>query len=156
MIFLAVLLVAYAAARLLQGTDRTEPDLWRHALAAAMVIAGLSHLVEPGPFIQHLPGWVPARGTLVTLSGLVEIGLGLALLRPRTNRARAGLALAVFLVAVFPANIYVAVAGIDVDGQPGGIYPWVRLGFQPLFVWLAVWSTRPRTPSAVEQPATAP
>jgi hypothetical protein len=38
-------------------------------------------------------------------------------------------------------NIYVAVAGIDVQGQPDGIYAWIRLLFQPLFIWLALWTT---------------
>jgi uncharacterized membrane protein len=56
-------------------------------------------------------------------------------------RRRAGLALAAYLVAVFPANVYVAVAGIDVEGQPGGWYPWLRLPFQVLFVAWALWST---------------
>jgi hypothetical protein len=37
--------------------------------------------------------------------------------------------------------VYVAVAGIDVEGQPGGWYPWLRLPFQVLFVAWALWST---------------
>ena len=41
---------------------------------------------------------------------------------------------------VFPANVYVAIAGLDVDGQPGGIYPWLRLPFQALFIAWALWS----------------
>jgi uncharacterized membrane protein len=60
---------------------------------------------------------------------------------PLPWRRRAGLALAAYLVAVFPANVYVAVAGIDVEGQPGGWYPWLRLPFQVLFVAWALWST---------------
>jgi uncharacterized membrane protein len=114
----------------------------RIALAGGMVVAGIGHLAAPEPFLAHLPGWVPAPGLVIAASGVVEIGLGLALLLTRSLRRWVGIALAVFLVTVFPANVYVAVAGIDVVGQPGGVYPWLRLGFQPLFVWLAVWSTR--------------
>jgi uncharacterized membrane protein len=44
-------------------------------------------------------------------------------------------------VAVFPGNVYVAVAGIDVAGQPGGLYPWLRLPLQVVFISLALWST---------------
>ena len=143
MIFLALLLISFAAAQL---TARRRTDVrtrWRIALAAAMAVAGISHLVDPTPFVQHLPTWVPGRELLVLVSGLAEIALGAALLLPHPNRRLAGLALAAFLLAVFPANIYVAVAGIEVDGQPGGVYPWLRLPWQLLYVWLAVWSTRP-------------
>jgi uncharacterized membrane protein len=119
---------------------RTE-DQWRYALAIAMAVAGLAHFLDPTPFIQHLPVWVPARELLVLVSGIIEVALGAALLAPPPYRRLVGLALALYLVGVFPANVYVAVAGVDVDGQPGGWYPWLRLPLQPLFVWLAVWTT---------------
>ncbi len=144
MLFLAVLLVMYLLTWLLPRHRLDRHDRWRLALAAAMVVAGLSHLFAPTPFLQHLPPWVPYPEIIVVLSGVAEIGLGGALLLPQPSRRLAGLVLAAFLVAVFPANIYVAVAGVEVDGQPGGLYPWVRLGFQPVFVWLAIWSTRER------------
>ncbi len=69
------------------------------------------------------------------------MALGVALLLRQPWRRRAGLSLAAYLVAVFPANVYVAVAGVDVDGQPGGWYPWLRLPLQALFVAWALWST---------------
>jgi uncharacterized membrane protein len=50
-------------------------------------------------------------------------------------------ALAAYLVAVFPSNVYVAIAAVEVDGQPGGWYPWFRLPLQVLFVAWALWST---------------
>jgi uncharacterized membrane protein len=95
----------------------------------------------PEPFVQHLPSWVPAAEALVLVSGGIEIVLGGALLARQPWRRFAGLALAAYLVAVFPANVYVAVAAVDVDGQPGGWYPWIRLPFQVLFVAWALWST---------------
>jgi uncharacterized membrane protein len=110
-------------------------------MATAMVFAGVAHWLMPTPFVQHLPPWVPAAEALVLVTGVVEIGLGAALLLRQPWRRRAGLALAAYLVAVFPANVYVAVAGIDVEGQPGGWYPWLRLPFQVLFVAWALWST---------------
>ena len=104
---------------------------WRVALALGMAFAGISHLVMPTPFLQHLPEWAPMRSAVVFASGLVEIAFGVALLLRTSWRPRIGLALAAYLVAVFPGNIYVAVAGIDVQGQPDGIYAWIRLLFQP-------------------------
>jgi uncharacterized membrane protein len=117
----------------------------RVGLAIAMMAAGVAHLVMPTPFLQHLPPWTPAAEALIFITGLIEIGLGAALvvLRGRWRRW-AGVALAAYLVAVFPGNVYVAVAGVDVDGQPGGWYPWLRLPFQALFIAWAVWSTGPQ------------
>lgn len=160
MIVLALLLGTYLTLSLVARQRLTQRARWRVALAAAMVIAGIAHLVAPAPFVQHLPTWVPARELIVLVSGLVEIGLGGALFVPQPFRRQAGLALAIFLVLVFPANVYVAVAGVAVDGQPGGLYPWLRLPWQALFVWLALWSTestdhgaRPAARSVTRAPA---
>lgn len=80
------------------------------------------------------------REGLIALTGAIEILGGLGLMGPRRYQAHVALALAAYLVAVFPANVHVAIAGVDVDGQPGGIYPWLRLAFQPLFIWWALSS----------------
>lgn len=119
----------------------------RLGMATAMAFAGTSHLLLPTPFIQHLPPVVPLRAEIVLISGLVEIALGFALLLRPPARRRVGDVLAVYFVAVFPGNLYVAVAGVEVDGQPGGIYPWVRLPLQLLFIAWALWSTRDKPPA---------
>jgi uncharacterized membrane protein len=144
MIFLVVLALATVVAALLlwpSSGRRSARRAARIGMATAMVFAGVAHWVMPTPFVQHLPPWVPAAEALVLVTGVVEIGLGVALLLRQPWRRRAGLALAAYLVAVFPANVYVAVAGIEVEGQPGGWYPWLRLPFQVLFVAWALWST---------------
>jgi uncharacterized membrane protein len=144
MMFLAVLIVATALAALIDRRDRRT--IARRGMAIALAFAGISHLVMPTPFEQHLPGWVPAAGLLVAVTGLIELALGAALLvapgPPRSKIRRAvGWGTAAYLIAVVPANVYVAVAGVDVDGQPGGIYAWLRLPFQVLFVAWVLWST---------------
>jgi uncharacterized membrane protein len=147
-VFLGVLLALFFLAWSTLRRRRSVRELWRIALAGAMVVAGVLHFVEPTPFLQHLPPWVPERELLVAVSGGAEVALGLGLLLRPPWRRTAGVLLALFLVAVFPANVYVAVAGVEVDGQPGGLYPWLRLLVQPVLVWLAVWSTRDRAPSS--------
>lgn len=144
MIFLVVLTLATAAAAAILAFRRrySTRQAARIGMAVAMSFAGVSHLLMPTPFVQHLPGWVPMREELILLTGLVEILLGAALLLRQPRRRLAGLALAGYLVAVFPSNVYVAVAQVEVDGQPGGAYPWLRLPFQLLFIAWAVWSTR--------------
>ena len=141
MLFLIVLIAAYAV--LWPFTRRTlaSRERWRAALAAGVIVAGIAHFATPLPFVQHLPEIVPLREVIVYASGIVEIVLGIALMGPSRSRALVGVALAAYLVAVFPGNLYVAVAGVDVEGQPGGIYPWIRLPFQLLFIGLALWTT---------------
>ena len=140
MLFLVVLVLATGIASVVRKHDPLKTQL-RIGLATAMVFAGAAHLFMPTPFVQHLPEWVPGRTELIYFTGFVEIGLGLALVWPARWRALAGLALAAYLVSVFPSNIYVAAAGVEVEGQPGGLYPWLRLPFQALFIWLALWTT---------------
>lgn len=141
MLFLAVLVVAYGVLWPLTLRRWSARRRARYALAVGMVVAGVAHLATPTPFVQHLPPWVPERLLVVYASGVVEIGLGAALAFGGRYVPLVGAALALYLVAVFPGNVYVAVAGVDVDGQPGGPYPWLRLLLQPLFVWLAIWTS---------------
>lgn len=153
MLFMIILFVMYAVTWLIPPPSRwTLQGRWRVALALGLGFAGISHLVSPTPFLQHLPEWMPLRSAVVFGSGLVEIAFAVALLVRTSWRPRIGLALAAYLVAVFPGNIYVAVAGVEVDGQPGGIYPWLRLPLQALFIWLALWATKG---SALRRPPTA-
>ena len=141
MLFLLVLAVAYASLWAVTRRHSSRQRRARLALAAGMAVAGVMHLVTPAPFIQHLPPIVPGRELVVFASGIVEILFGLALIRPARARSLIGLLLAAYFVAVFPGNVYVAVAGIDVVGQPGGIYPWLHLPLQGMFIALALWST---------------
>jgi uncharacterized membrane protein len=143
MIFTFVLVAATLIASIVPWPSgrRSVRRAARWGMAAAMAFAGASHWLMPTPFLQHLPPWVPAAEALIAITGGIEIALaGLLLLGPPWRR-RAGLALAAYLVAVFPANVYVAVAGITVDGQPDGAWAWLRLPLQFLFIAWALWST---------------
>lgn len=142
MIFFIILAISTTVAAVVGRRRATWRDHARRGMAVAMVFAGVSHAVRPDPFVQHLPDWMPAREALVLITGIVEVLLGAALVRPRAHRRLAGRALAAYLVAVFPANVYVAIEGVDVDGQPGGIYHWIRLPMQALFIGWALWSTQ--------------
>ena len=143
MIFLLALIGSTLVAALLPARfgPRSARRAARLGMAASMVFAGVSHWTMPTPFLQHLPSWVPAAETLILLTGGIEVALGAALLTRQPWRRFAGLALAAYLVAVFPSNVYVAIAAVEVDGQPGGWYPWLRLPLQVLFVAWALGST---------------
>src|SRR5690606_14532607 len=137
MIFLGVLAVATIATAVIRRSDPRGIARW--GMGIAMIVAGLAHLARPTPFEQHLPDWVPAIEALVGATGVIESVLGVAVFMapgwPGSRARRAtGRLTAAYLVGVFPASLYVAIAGVDVDGQPGGAYPWLRLPLQVLFV----------------------
>jgi uncharacterized membrane protein len=76
------------------------------ALAAAFAISGLLHIVMPTVYEDIVPHWLPRRRALVYSSGLAELVCAAGLL---TDASWAGLASAGLLVAVWPANVQMAV-----------------------------------------------
>lgn len=155
MLFMIVLALATLVTAAVQGVRHrfAVRSAARIGLAIAMAFAGVAHLAMPTPFLQHLPPWTPFAEAIVFGTGLIEIALGAALLLRQPWRQRAGLALAAYLIAVFPGNVYVAVAGVDVTGQPGGWYPWLRLPIQAVFIAWALWSTRRPREAGAARPA---
>ena len=74
--------------------------------------------------------------------GLAEIAGAIGLLVPRLRRP-AGLMLAIYFVAVFPANVHNALNGLAVDGLPqASWYYWAHLPFQPLAIWWALYAAQ--------------
>ena len=141
MMFLSILALATLVAAALRRRSSWQTH-WRRGLAVAMVVAGIAHLAHPDPFLAHLPEWAPARNLIIAATGVIEIALGAGLLGASRHRRTVGRLLVTHLVLVFPANVYVAVADVAVEGQPGGIYAWLRLPVQALLVWIALWATR--------------
>ena len=121
------------------------------ALGAAMLTAGTGHLtVQRQEFQAQVPPWFPADPDLVVvLSGIVEIGLGAALLTVwhQPWRRRLGLLLALFFVAVLPGNIAQLTEHRDAFGLDTDTKRAVRLLFQPLLVLWALAATKPATRS---------
>ena len=120
-----------------------------YVMASAYVVAGVLHFVVPDVFAQIVPPQLPAALALVYLSGVAEIAVGVGLLVPQTRRYAAWGTVAL-LVAVFPANVYMATSGVVLDGVPGGGDPsalvrWGRLPLQAVLILLALWYTRPAT-----------
>lgn len=121
----------------------TPRIIFRILLGAFLLFAGLGHLTwARTEFLAQVPTWLPLSGDLVViLSGIVEILLGAALVALRPYRAIIGWATAVFFVAVFPGNISQFVNGVDAFGLDSDLSRGIRLLFQPLLVWWALWST---------------
>lgn len=112
----------------------------RGVLAVAMMGAGVSHFTMPEPFLRIVPAWLPAPLMLVWVSGVFEILGGAGLLVPRVRRA-AALGLVALYVAVFPANVNMAVNHLTFDGVTP-IAPallWLRLPLQGVLIAWALW-----------------
>lgn len=99
-------------------------------------IAGVFHFIEARGFAEMIPAFIPLREELVYITGIIEFILAVLLLIPKT-REKTGIVTAIYLVLVFPANIYAAIKGIPAPGQEEAnqLLLWIRLLFQPLFIW---------------------
>ena len=104
------------------------------------VSVGVNHFTIPEWFLQIVPPRLPYKLELVYISGFMEIILGVMLLIPAT-RFYAAWGLILLLIAVYPANIYLAQTnGAAMNTTP--LVAWGRLPFQFVFIALAYWHTK--------------
>lgn len=129
--------------------DRNPPTtvprtIGRILFALLFVAASIYHFRETIGFAAMLPDFVPLRKWIIWISGVVEWILAILLFVPPI-RKKMGIIITIYLIAIFPANIYAAVMNIPMPGQhyTPPIYLWLRLLVQPLFIWWIWWATRP-------------
>lgn len=118
---------------------------WRHRLragspyllAAVLATGGAAHFVVPASYDAIIPEFLPMPRALTYASGVAELGCAALLVAPRTRRVGAW-ASAALLVAVFPANVQMA---LDAGAPTAASWvrpalTWVRLPLQvPLVAW---------------------
>ena len=121
------------------SSERPLRHYTRLGLGLLFVVAGLAHFIFPDAYVRVMPPYVPAPRFMVLASGFFEIAGGVGLLVPRLRRVAAW-GLVLLLVAVFPANIYMAlhpdVIGFDVPGWA----LWLRLPLQFVLIGLVWWA----------------
>lgn len=116
----------------------------RAALAALFTFTGTMHFLQPRFFEAIVPPAIEARKKeVVAISGYAEIAGAAMILHPTSRRLGRWWLLAL-LVAVFPANIHMAVNPEQIRGLDMRRFPrwalWARLPLQPLamfWVWQA-------------------
>jgi uncharacterized membrane protein len=141
MMFFLLLVVLTLLAAAIPGM-KAGPARMRLAMALALFFVGTDHWINPQRYLPMMPPWIPLHLELVLFTGAAEIAGGIGLLIPKLRRL-AGAMLALYFVAVFPANIHNALNGLTVEGLPQvQWYYWVRLAFQPLAVWWALYSAQ--------------
>ena len=112
--------------------------------AVFYIVAGSLHFIKPAPYLRIMPPHIAWHAAMVQVSGAFEMLGGLGLLVPATRRA-AAFGLVAVLIAVFPANLYMAMH--PVEAGAAGVAPvlrWGRLPLQVLLIWWVLWCTRPR------------
>ena len=97
-------------------------------------LAGVNHFISPKFYLKIMPPYLPYHEFLVMVSGLAEIGLGALLFIP-TTRSWAAWGIIILLIAVFPANLYMAYAEKFQE-----LSPWIRWGRLPLQFVLIWWA----------------
>jgi uncharacterized membrane protein len=103
------------------------------------IAAGLNHFRVPDFYVKIMPPYLPWHLELVYVSGVCEAVLGILLLIPRTS-VLAAWGLIALLIAVFPANIHMAMHTELYDISP--MVLWLRLPLQGLLIAWAYWFTR--------------
>lgn len=113
----------------------------KYLLSVFFVLAGLNHFINPALYLKIMPPFLPLPLLLVYLSGFFEMILGgMLLVAALTHVAAVGLIL--LLIAVFPANIHMAInPQLFPDINP--VVLWLRLPLQAVFIAWAYWFARP-------------
>ena len=113
--------------------------LTRKLCGGGFIVAGMLHFLATARYEAVMPPYIPAHREMVLVSGAAEIAGGGALLVPGLERPARWWLLAL-LVAVFPANVHMAVNPDQIEGMSVPAWAlWARLPFQAVF---AVWVIR--------------
>ena len=116
-----------------------------YAMALHYIAVGVKHFMDVDFFIAIMPDYIPWHKELVFLSGFFEILFGLLLVF-KTTRKYAAFGVILLLVAVFPANIYLAMS--DAAQQALGATQQdtlIRLPFQIPLILIAYWHSQTQT-----------
>ncbi len=141
-IFLIIIFLAFIlqlAAKIGLNPLKRFRDNARVATGLAFILTGFSHFIIPEKFMEMMPPFLPVPMILIYISGCFEILGGLGLIIQR-QKYLAGIGLILLLLAVFPANIFVAVNNVQLGGFMNyPVYQWLRLPMQGVLMWWIWW-----------------
>ena len=114
-------------------------------LAAFFILGGINHFLSTDFYVAMMPPYLPAHIALVYVSGLFELLGGMGVLFAKT-RKWAGYGLIVLMLAVFPANIYMAM-NPTLFAQSAPLWAlYLRLPIQFIIMGWIYWTTKADKP----------
>jgi uncharacterized membrane protein len=123
-------------------TKPSRRAVMRIAMSAFFAGGFVLHLLATQQLVAITPDWVPYPREVVLITGVIELAAAVALLVPKWRQAT-GIALAIYVIAVWPANFKHAFAHIVTPPIPDSWwYHAPRLALQPVIAWWALFSTR--------------
>ncbi len=123
-------------------TKPSARGVMRIAMSMFFAAGFVLHLLATDKLVAIRPDWVPYPREVVLITGMIELAAAVALLVPGLRRAT-GIALAIYVIAVWPANFKHAFAHIVTPPIPDSWwYHAPRLALQPVIAWWALFSTR--------------
>ena len=118
------------------GTARA---VMRWTLVAFYTAAGVAHILVPDKLLSITPSWVPFAPQIIFLTGLFEFAASTALVT-KPLRYWAGIAMALYALCVWPANIKHAIDGVPIPYVTNSwFYHAPRVAFQPFIIWWALY-----------------
>jgi uncharacterized membrane protein len=113
----------------------------RVGICAVFLFAALGHFFKTEQMTKMLPTFVPSRRTLIYLTGVLEVALGIAVIA-LPNPFYVGLFIIAYLIAIFPSNVYAAIRRIPFGSHSvGPKYLFARLPLQLLLISWTYWFT---------------
>ena len=118
-----------------------QPEVHRYIIAVLFIITGLLHFIRPQVFVNIMPDVVPYHLAMVYISGVAEIAGAIGILIPQF-RVPAAWGLIALLIAVFPANINMAVEGVQKTGFTSwySLLTMLRLPLQFVLIYWIYWA----------------
>ena len=152
---LFVLVISFLLLRGLGLLGVRRLSSWREAGLIAVVImflfTGSTHFTGmKHDYAAMLPSPLSGNLGIIYLTGVLEIAGALGLLVPRTRRL-AGICLVLYLLAVFPGNVYAAVNEVPFRGEPPTPL-WLRTPIQLFFIGMVWWTAVRRPLERAEAP----
>lgn len=144
---LLVLIISFILTAILSRLFMGDWNLMLSGNVAMMLMlwfASLGHFMFTKGMVMMMPSFIPFKGFLVYLTGIMEIILG-PLLVINSTRYMAGIILLIMFVVMLPANISAAMKNVDFEKATynggGTSYLWFRIPLQILFiVWVLYFS----------------
>jgi uncharacterized membrane protein len=121
---------------------KTVKTILLYLLVAFYLFMGSMHFVNPEQYFSMMPSWLPAHMFLISLSGIVEIALGILLIPIKTRAIAAKLVIAMLVVFLFAIHIPESIDYYK-TGNENLMASIIRLPIQFLFIaWAGMFTKK--------------